>query len=46
MSLYEDLGLSKGADSQEIRRAYLKLSKTEHPDKGGDEERFKKLQTA
>jgi len=46
MSLYEDLGLSKGADSQEIRRAYLKLSKTEHPDKGGDEERFKKIQTA
>jgi len=46
MSLYEDLGLSKGADSQEIRRAYLKLSKTEHPDKGGSEESFKKIQTA
>jgi len=25
-SLYEDLGVERGADSQEIRRAYLKLS--------------------
>ena len=46
MSLYEDLGIQNGADSQEIRRAYLKLSKTEHPDKGGSEERFKKIQQA
>jgi DnaJ-class molecular chaperone len=46
MSLYECLGLSKGADSQEIRRAYLKLSKTEHPDKGGSEEGFKRIQSA
>ena len=46
MSLYERLNLSKTADAQEIRRAYLKLSKTEHPDKGGDAERFKSLQKA
>jgi len=46
MSLYERLGLSNGADSQEVRRAYLKLSKTEHPDKGGDAERFKSIQQA
>jgi len=46
MSLYERLGLSNGADQQEIRRAYLKLSKTEHPDKGGDAERFKSIQQA
>ena len=46
MSLYERLGLQRGADSQEIRKAYLKLSKTEHPDKGGDTERFKKIQQA
>jgi len=45
-SLYEDLGVERGADSQEIRRAYLKLSKTEHPDKGGDAERFKVIQNA
>jgi DnaJ-class molecular chaperone len=46
MSLYERLGLSNDADSNEIRKAYLKLSKTEHPDKGGDAERFKSLQQA
>ena len=46
MSLYERLGLSKGASSQEIRKAYLNLSRTEHPDKGGSEEKFKKLQEA
>jgi DnaJ family protein A protein 2 len=45
-SLYENLGLERGADQQEIRRAYLKLSKTEHPDKGGDAERFKVIQNA
>jgi len=46
MSLYGYLGLQQGADSQDIRRAYLKLSKTEHPDKGGSEERFNKIQEA
>jgi DnaJ-class molecular chaperone len=46
MSLYGHLGLQQGADSQDIRRAYLKLSKTEHPDKGGSEERFNKIQEA
>jgi DnaJ-class molecular chaperone len=45
-SLYETLGLGKGADAGEIRKAYLKLSKTEHPDKGGSEERFKKISQA
>ena len=46
MSLYEHLGLERGADPQDIRRAYLKLSKTEHPDKGGSEERFQRIQKA
>jgi len=46
MSLYERLGLSKEADSQEIRKAYLKLSRSQHPDKGGDEDKFKRLQEA
>jgi DnaJ homolog subfamily A member 2 len=45
-SLYENLGVERGADPQEIRKAYLKLSKTEHPDKGGDAERFKVIQNA
>jgi DnaJ homolog subfamily A member 2 len=46
MSLYDVLGVQRGADPQEIRRAYLKLSKTAHPDKGGSEEEFKKIQQA
>jgi DnaJ family protein A protein 2 len=46
MSLYERLGLNRDADTQEIRKAYLKLSKTEHPDKGGNEDRFKSIQQA
>jgi DnaJ family protein A protein 2 len=45
-SLYESLGIERNADSQEIRRAYLKLSKTLHPDKGGDPEKFKVIQEA
>jgi len=45
-SLYETLGVDKAADSSDIRRAYLKLSKTEHPDKGGSAERFKTIQNA
>lgn len=46
MSLYEVLGLTNKADTQEIRRAYLKLSKTEHPDKGGTADKFKRIQEA
>ena len=45
-SLYESLGIERNADSQEIRKAYLKLSKTLHPDKGGDPEKFKQLSEA
>lgn len=46
MGLYETLGLERGADSGEIRKAYLRLSRTAHPDKGGSEEEFKKIQQA
>ena len=45
-SLYETLGVDRSADPGEIRKAYLKLSKTEHPDKGGDAERFKSISQA
>jgi DnaJ family protein A protein 2 len=45
-SLYDDLGVERTADIKEIRKAYLKLSKTEHPDKGGNAERFKIIQNA
>lgn len=46
MGLYETLGLQRGADASEIRKAYLRLSKTAHPDKGGSEEEFKQIQKA
>ena len=45
-SLYDALGIKKGADSSEVKKAFMKLAKTHHPDKGGDAEEFKKIQRA
>ena len=40
---YEVLGLSKGAEDKEIKRAYRKLAKKYHPDTNpGDKEAEKK----
>ena len=33
----------KGATDKEIRKAYRDLSKVMHPDKGGDEEKYREL---
>lgn len=46
MELYERLGVSKDADTNEIKKAFKKLAMTHHPDKGGDPEEFKKIQHA
>jgi len=46
MGLYEVLGLSKGAEQDDIRSAYKSLAKIHHPDKGGDPEKFKEIQQA
>ena len=43
---YNILGVSKDASTAEIKKAYRKLAMKHHPDKGGDQERFKELSEA
>lgn len=44
--LYETLEVDKSATKKDIRKAYMKLSRTHHPDKGGDEHKFKEISAA
>jgi DnaJ family protein A protein 2 len=44
--LYETLGVDKNADEKEIKKAYRKLAVKHHPDKGGDEHKFKEISAA
>lgn len=43
---YETLGLQPGASQEEIKKAYRKMAQKHHPDKGGDEAKFKEIKTA
>ncbi len=46
MDYYELLGVSKQASQDEIKKAFHKLAHKHHPDKGGDEKKFKEINEA
>lgn len=43
---YKILGVDKGASEEEVKRAFRKLAHKYHPDKGGDEKKFKEINEA
>lgn len=43
---YTTLGVEKTATQEEIKKAYKKLANKHHPDKGGDQEKFKEISLA
>lgn len=45
-SLYSTLGVSRDATTDEINKAFRKLVLVNHPDKGGDPEKFKQIKKA
>jgi curved DNA-binding protein len=46
MDYYSTLGLKRGASDDEIKKAYRSLAMKHHPDRGGDEKKFKEISQA
>ena len=46
MDYYQTLGVPRNASDKELRSAYKKLSMQHHPDRGGDESKFKEVNEA
>jgi DnaJ-class molecular chaperone len=46
MDYYSILGVERNADEQTIKKAYKRLAMKHHPDKGGDENKFKEINEA
>mgnify|MGYP003330202231 FL=1 len=44
--LYETLGISRSASHDEIKKAYRNAAREHHPDKGGDDTKFKEILNA
>jgi len=43
---YNLLGVTKESSKSEVHKAYLKLARTKHPDKGGSPEEFQAITQA
>lgn len=46
MDYYSTLGVKRGASSDEIKKAYRSMAMKHHPDRGGDEKKFKEISQA
>jgi DnaJ-class molecular chaperone len=46
MDYYSTLGLRRGASEDEIKKAYRSMAMKYHPDRGGDEKKFKEIEEA
>lgn len=44
--LYDALEVAQNASQEDIKKAYKRLVRVHHPDKGGDEKKFKEVQAA